>query len=128
MIGSALTQKAKINLTSRYTSNSLAIRRNMRGAHEAKEMKRQASQRRAARKALLSALPMKAETRQAAAEAENCQSHPYGAFPFAPPDVDIIDRVHQVAWAQVQARQPNRDTVSDGQRQGATQTDLRRYT
>ena len=41
----------------------------MRGAHKAKEMKRRASQRRAAHKARLAALTLKAETRQAAVEA-----------------------------------------------------------
>ena len=41
----------------------------MRGAHKAKEMKRRASQRRAAHKARLEALTLKAETRQAAVEA-----------------------------------------------------------
>ena len=41
----------------------------MRGAHKAKEMKRRASQRRAAHKTRLAALTLKAETRQAAVEA-----------------------------------------------------------
>jgi hypothetical protein len=41
----------------------------MRGAHKAKEMKRRASQRRAAHKARLAALARKAETRRAAVEA-----------------------------------------------------------
>ena len=41
----------------------------MRGAHKAKEMKRRASQRRAAHKARLAALTLKAETRRAAVEA-----------------------------------------------------------
>ena len=41
----------------------------MRGAHKAKEMKRRASQRRAAHKTRLVALTFKAETRQAAVEA-----------------------------------------------------------
>ena len=40
----------------------------MRGAHKAKEMKRQASQRRAAHKARLAALTRKTETRRAAVE------------------------------------------------------------
>jgi hypothetical protein len=41
----------------------------MLGAHKAKEMKRRASQRRAAHKARLAALTLKAETRRAAVEA-----------------------------------------------------------
>jgi hypothetical protein len=41
----------------------------MRGAHKAKEMKRRASQRRAAHKARLAAITLKAETRRAAVEA-----------------------------------------------------------
>jgi hypothetical protein len=41
----------------------------MRGAHKAKEMKRRATQRRAAHKTRLAALTLKAETRQAAVEA-----------------------------------------------------------
>jgi hypothetical protein len=41
----------------------------MRGAHKAKEMKRRASQRKAAHKARLAALTRKAETRRAAVEA-----------------------------------------------------------
>jgi hypothetical protein len=41
----------------------------MRGAHKAKEMKRRASQRRAAHKARLAALTLKAETPRAAVEA-----------------------------------------------------------
>jgi hypothetical protein len=41
----------------------------MRGAHKAKEMKRRASQRRAAHKTRLAGLTLKAETRQAAVEA-----------------------------------------------------------
>ena len=36
---------------------------------------------------------------------------------FDPLDLEIIDRVYEVAWAHVQARHPNRDTVSDGERQ-----------
>jgi hypothetical protein len=38
---------------------------------------------------------------------------------FDPLDLEIIDRVYEVAWAQVQARQPNRDTVSVFERQEA---------
>jgi hypothetical protein len=34
-------------------------------------------------------------------------------------DLEIIDRVYEVAWAHVQAHQPNRDTASDGKRQEA---------
>jgi len=41
----------------------------VRGAHKAKEMKRRATQRRAAHKARLAALTLKAETRRAAVEA-----------------------------------------------------------
>jgi hypothetical protein len=41
----------------------------MRGAHKAKEMKRRATQRRAAHKTRLAALTLKAETRQAVVEA-----------------------------------------------------------
>jgi hypothetical protein len=41
----------------------------MRGAHKAKEMKRRASQRRAAHKARLAALTLKVETRIAAVKA-----------------------------------------------------------
>ena len=41
----------------------------MRGAHKAKEMKRRASQRRAAHKARQAALMLRAETRMAAVEA-----------------------------------------------------------
>jgi hypothetical protein len=41
----------------------------MLGAHKSKEMKRRASQRRAAHKARLAALTLKAETRRAAVEA-----------------------------------------------------------
>jgi hypothetical protein len=28
-------------------------------------------------------------------------------------DLEIIDRVYEVAWAHIQASQPNRDTASD---------------
>ena len=38
---------------------------------------------------------------------------------FDPLDLEIIDRVYEVAWAQVQARQPTRDTVSVAERQEA---------
>ena len=38
---------------------------------------------------------------------------------FDPLDLEIIDRVYEVAWAHVQAHQPNRDTASDGKRQEA---------
>jgi hypothetical protein len=41
----------------------------MRGAHKAKEMKRRVSQRRAAHKARVAALTLKAETRRPAVEA-----------------------------------------------------------
>jgi len=36
---------------------------------------------------------------------------------FDPLDLEIIDRVYEVAWAHIQASQPNRDTASDGLRQ-----------
>jgi hypothetical protein len=45
--------------------NADAMEDPMRGAHKAKEMKRRASQRRAAHKARLTALTLKAETRTA---------------------------------------------------------------
>ena len=38
---------------------------------------------------------------------------------FDPLDLEIIDRVYEVAWAQAQARQPHRDTVLDRERQEA---------
>ena len=38
---------------------------------------------------------------------------------FDPLDLEIIDRVYEAAWAHVQARQPNRDTTSDAERQEA---------
>jgi hypothetical protein len=49
--------------------NADAMEDPMRGAHKAKEMKLRASQRRAAHKARLAALTLKAETRRAAVEA-----------------------------------------------------------
>ena len=33
---------------------------------------------------------------------------------FDPLDLEIIDRVYEVAWAHIQACQPNRNTASDG--------------
>jgi hypothetical protein len=36
---------------------------------------------------------------------------------FDPLDLEIIDRVYEVAWAHIQARQPNRNSASDGLRQ-----------
>jgi len=45
----------------------------MRGAHKAKEMKRRASQRRAAHKTRLAALKLKAERRVAAMEARKSE-------------------------------------------------------
>ena len=36
---------------------------------------------------------------------------------FDPLDLEIIDRVYEAVWAQIQACQPNRNTASDGLRQ-----------
>jgi hypothetical protein len=36
---------------------------------------------------------------------------------FDPLDLEIIDRVYEVAWAHIEACQPNRNTASDGFRQ-----------
>jgi hypothetical protein len=36
---------------------------------------------------------------------------------FDPLDLEIIDRVYEVAWAHVEAREPYRDTAKDGERQ-----------
>jgi hypothetical protein len=47
----------------------------MWGAHKAKEMNRRASQRRAAHKARLAALTLKAETRRAAVEARRVKTN-----------------------------------------------------
>ena len=41
---------------------------------------------------------------------------------FDPLDLEIMDRVYEVAWAHVQAREPSRNTASDG----ACQKALRR--
>ena len=38
---------------------------------------------------------------------------------FDPLDLEIIDRVYEVAWAYTQAREPFRDPASDGERQKA---------
>ena len=38
---------------------------------------------------------------------------------FDPLDLEIMDRVYEVAWAHVQAREPARNTASDGGRQQA---------
>jgi hypothetical protein len=38
---------------------------------------------------------------------------------FDPLDLEIIDRVYEVAWAHVEAREPDRDTARDGERQKA---------
>ena len=38
---------------------------------------------------------------------------------FDPLDLEIIDRVYEVAWAQLQAREPSRNAASDGGRQDA---------
>lgn len=34
-------------------------------------------------------------------------------------DLEIIDRVYEVAWAHVEAREPDRDRARDGERQKA---------
>ena len=36
---------------------------------------------------------------------------------FDPLDLEIIDRVYEAAWAQVEAREPFRDKQQDGERQ-----------
>jgi hypothetical protein len=38
---------------------------------------------------------------------------------FDPLDLEIIDRVYEVAWAYVEAREPDRNTARDGARQKA---------
>jgi hypothetical protein len=38
---------------------------------------------------------------------------------FDPLDLEIIDRVYEVAWAYVEAREPDRNTARDGERQRA---------
>ena len=38
---------------------------------------------------------------------------------FDPLDLEIIDRVYDVAWAYAQAREPSPNTASDGTRQTA---------
>src|SRR5262245_19751566 len=38
---------------------------------------------------------------------------------FNPLDLEIMDRVYEAAWAQVEARDPTRDTANDGIRQDA---------
>jgi hypothetical protein len=38
---------------------------------------------------------------------------------FDPLDLEIIDRVYEVAWAHAQVREPSRNTASDGARQTA---------
>ena len=38
---------------------------------------------------------------------------------FDPLDLEIMDRVYEVAWAHVQARDPSRYSASDGERQEA---------
>ena len=38
---------------------------------------------------------------------------------FDPIDLEIMDRVYEVAWARAQAREPSRNTASDGARQRA---------
>ena len=36
---------------------------------------------------------------------------------FDPLDLEIIDRVYEAAWAQIEAREPVRDEQRDGERQ-----------
>ena len=38
---------------------------------------------------------------------------------FDPLDLEIMDRVYEVAWAHAQAREPSRNIASDGARQTA---------
>ena len=38
---------------------------------------------------------------------------------FDPLDLEIMDRVYEVAWARAQAHEPSRNTASDGARQTA---------
>jgi hypothetical protein len=38
---------------------------------------------------------------------------------FDPLDLEIIDRVYEAAWAQIEACEPRRDTEQDGDRQQA---------
>ena len=38
---------------------------------------------------------------------------------FDPLDLEIMERVYEVAWALAQAREPSRNTASDGARQTA---------
>jgi hypothetical protein len=38
---------------------------------------------------------------------------------FGPLDLEIIDRVYEAAWAQVEARDPFRDRSMDGERRDA---------
>lgn len=38
---------------------------------------------------------------------------------FLPLDLEIIDRVYEAAWAQIEARDPFRDRSKDGERQDA---------
>jgi hypothetical protein len=46
-----------------------------------------------------------------------------GSFPrtrvFDPLDLEIIDRVYDTAWAQVETREPTRDRNGDGKKQEA---------
>jgi hypothetical protein len=43
---------------------------------------------------------------------------------FDPLDLEIIDQVYDVAWAQVLAREPYRDTSKDGNRKDALRKHL----
>ena len=36
---------------------------------------------------------------------------------FDPLDLEIIDRVYEAAWAQIEAREPSRDKQKDGERE-----------
>ena len=38
---------------------------------------------------------------------------------FHPLDLEIMDRVYEAAWAQIEARDPSRDRNEDGKRQDA---------
>jgi hypothetical protein len=38
---------------------------------------------------------------------------------FDPLELEIIDRIYEAAWAQLEAREPSRDRETDGERQEA---------
>ena len=44
---------------------------------------------------------------------------------FDPLDLEIIDLVYEVAWEQVSAREPARDTAQDEERQASLASSLR---